>query len=359
MVDQSKGLFAEDDTSAHVPTTVTQSAPKETEKDVGSALKSARERKGVDLAQVSKDLCIREDFLDAIEGRRQEDLPGVPYAIGFIRSYADYLNLDPGEMVSRFKAEIAEQDQEEAEAEQEQAPPARSKSGRSIYALLAVVLVAAAGYGAYEYLWKSGVIANLIGTKTQSSTTTAKNNSAIGLNKNATNGSRATTQPTAVVGVKPKAAPIAKKTKGENAARTAVPPAKPAVTSIARAPTSPKAAATVTTGTTAAKKPSVKKPPVAAPVVANIPAKHPDQVVIVAKANTWISIRQKTGQVVFSRIMRAGDHYAVPATKGLVMNVGNAGMATLFVGGKAVKPVGQAAMPAYNISLDPAALRAR
>ncbi|MBS0471918.1 MAG: helix-turn-helix domain-containing protein [Proteobacteria bacterium] len=79
-------------------------APLET---VGQDLRAARLRRGDDLATVSKALKIRKDHLEAIEEDRLEQLPGRTYAIGFVRTYADYLGLDTAQCLERFKAEIA------------------------------------------------------------------------------------------------------------------------------------------------------------------------------------------------------------------------------------------------------------
>jgi cytoskeleton protein RodZ len=74
---------------------------------VGQDLRAARLRLGADLAAVSKSLKIRKDHLEALEEDRFETLPGRAYAVGFVRSYADYLGLDALECVERFKLEIA------------------------------------------------------------------------------------------------------------------------------------------------------------------------------------------------------------------------------------------------------------
>ena len=54
------------------------------------------------------DLRIRQCFLEAIETGRLEALPAPVYALGFVRSYAEQLGLDPEEIASRFKKEIAD-----------------------------------------------------------------------------------------------------------------------------------------------------------------------------------------------------------------------------------------------------------
>src|SRR3974390_443477 len=75
--------------------------------NVGQELRAARLRRGDDLATVSRALKIRKDHLDALEEDKFEALPGRTYAMGFVRSYAEYLGLDSVQCVERFKAEIA------------------------------------------------------------------------------------------------------------------------------------------------------------------------------------------------------------------------------------------------------------
>lgn len=74
---------------------------------VGQHLRAARLRRGDELAAIARVLKIRKDHLEALEEDRQDVLPGRAYAIGFVRSYADYLGLDATETVERFKSEIA------------------------------------------------------------------------------------------------------------------------------------------------------------------------------------------------------------------------------------------------------------
>src|SRR5690348_10172446 len=77
---------------------------------VGALLRQARQGFGRDVGQIGAALRIRSSHLQAIEDGRYEDLPGGTYAIGFIRTYAEYLGLDGPEMVRRFKQEIEGQE---------------------------------------------------------------------------------------------------------------------------------------------------------------------------------------------------------------------------------------------------------
>lgn len=72
---------------------------------VGALLKATRTRLGQDLKQVAQALRIRLLYLQAIEEGRFDELPGPTYALGFVRSYADFLGLDSEEVVRRFRQE--------------------------------------------------------------------------------------------------------------------------------------------------------------------------------------------------------------------------------------------------------------
>ena len=73
---------------------------------VGQDLRAARLRRGDEIAAVSRALKIRKDHLEALEEDRVEDLPGRTYALGFVRSYAQYLGLDANELAERYKHDM-------------------------------------------------------------------------------------------------------------------------------------------------------------------------------------------------------------------------------------------------------------
>ena len=52
---------------------------------------------------LARDLPIRETLLLAIEEGRLDDLPGVPFRTGLVRSYADRLGLDGAAMAARLR----------------------------------------------------------------------------------------------------------------------------------------------------------------------------------------------------------------------------------------------------------------
>lgn len=72
---------------------------------LGDALRLQREAMGVTMEQAAEDTRIREKFLRAIESGDYQSLPGTVYTKGFLRNYAEYLNLDPEETLALYTGE--------------------------------------------------------------------------------------------------------------------------------------------------------------------------------------------------------------------------------------------------------------
>lgn len=74
---------------------------------VGDILKNKRQEQGLSLDKISSDLRIKSQYLQALEENRFNALPGSAYVIGFIKSYASYLNLNSADIISIYKQETA------------------------------------------------------------------------------------------------------------------------------------------------------------------------------------------------------------------------------------------------------------
>ena len=61
---------------------------------IGSSLKEARLRKGLDLPSAAEATKIRSRHLQALEDEQFDILPGQTYVRGFLKTYADFLGLD-------------------------------------------------------------------------------------------------------------------------------------------------------------------------------------------------------------------------------------------------------------------------
>jgi cytoskeletal protein RodZ len=116
---------------------------------VGDLLRRAREGKSQALEAVATRLRIRVLYLKAIEDGRFQDLPGLTYAVGFVRTYADHLGLDAEDVVRRFRDEVTE-----LKSQTQLIFPvvaAEGKIPRGAILLLSAVLAAIA-YGGWYYL---------------------------------------------------------------------------------------------------------------------------------------------------------------------------------------------------------------
>ncbi|MGZ6018407.1 MAG: helix-turn-helix domain-containing protein [Phenylobacterium sp.] len=73
--------------------------------DIGQALKAIREHRKLSLEEVADMTRVRRAYLADIEIMRLDRLPSRPFTIGYIRAYAEALDLDGDAAVERFKAE--------------------------------------------------------------------------------------------------------------------------------------------------------------------------------------------------------------------------------------------------------------
>ncbi|MHB8880304.1 MAG: helix-turn-helix domain-containing protein [Thermodesulfovibrionales bacterium] len=72
----------------------------------GSILKKRREELGLSVQEVSVLLKIRKEYLSAIEEDLFDKLPAPVYTMGYIRSYARHLNVDPTEIIKVYATQL-------------------------------------------------------------------------------------------------------------------------------------------------------------------------------------------------------------------------------------------------------------
>jgi hypothetical protein len=72
--------------------------------EIGTSLRDARERQGLELSQIERETRIRARYLEALEDERFGVLPGSAYAKGFLRAYAEFLGLDGQRFVEEYNA---------------------------------------------------------------------------------------------------------------------------------------------------------------------------------------------------------------------------------------------------------------
>lgn len=71
--------------------------------DIGEVLRETRMRKRVDMSQVEASTKIRAKYLRALENEEWDLLPGPTFVKTFLRTYAEYLELDARSLVEEYK----------------------------------------------------------------------------------------------------------------------------------------------------------------------------------------------------------------------------------------------------------------
>lgn len=347
---------------------------------VGRLLRETRESYELDLRDVAGALRIRPFYVAAMEEGRYDDLPGEAYAIGFVRTYAEYLRLDSVEVVKRFKAEFAGLERHSLRFP---TPPQEGHIPGSALILVALVLVAL-GYGAWTYF----------GQEERSFT---DNVEAVPEELKPLIPPTPDAQVNPVqegLTLEPEAGPqIDPGTDLGTAAAPEVPSlldlpatgsqaADAATDSVMPIPEEPVAeAATGALGEAASAPQEEAALPQPTSEITAAPPPIPQQsldsasggssgrtfgatdaasrVVLVADSDAWVQIREADGSLLMTRILQAGDRYRVPDRLGLLLDVGNAGGVKVELDGATLQPLGDLGRVVREVSLDPEALRDR
>ncbi|MCL2373863.1 MAG: helix-turn-helix domain-containing protein [Treponema sp.] len=110
---------------------------------LGEKLKSIREERGWSYHYVSRETNIAMRYLEALEGENFSCFPGEPYALGFLKSYGEFLDINPDDLLSLYRSlKIQEQP---VPVEQLFKPPSRFPKIIAITAVILVILGLVAG----------------------------------------------------------------------------------------------------------------------------------------------------------------------------------------------------------------------
>jgi cytoskeleton protein RodZ len=357
---------------------------------VGATLSITREKFGQELRQVAQTLRIKQGYLEAIEDDRYGDLPGLTYAVGFVRSYADYLGLDSKLLVERYKQEAQGLNRKSQLVFPTPAAEAKVPTGAII--LMALILVAFTYLG-WTYFSDDAQPPAVAGAPVEPKAAEPKATAPATPAPAATAGGNATgtTVPgttatgTTATGTTPATAPApglpapapaaadsnTAVAEAEAATTTAQPDATAAVASeapapapgpgaaaaadnVAAVPAAPPAPAAATTESA----PVATQTALAPPLPPAVELAHQPRLVIRAAQDSWVQIRNAKDEAVLTKVLREGESYEVPEEPGLVLLTGNAGGLTLVLDGKALPSLGPVGSVRRNIALDPELLSA-
>jgi cytoskeleton protein RodZ len=72
--------------------------------EIGSTLREARVRRNLTLQQIEEDTKIRVKYVQAMENEDFDIMPGPTYVKGFLRTYSEYLGLDPEVIIGEYRS---------------------------------------------------------------------------------------------------------------------------------------------------------------------------------------------------------------------------------------------------------------
>ena len=308
------------------------------ENSVGETLSLRRQASGASIEEVAKALNIKKDYIVAIENNDLEVLPGKIYSSGFIRSYAKFLKLDPDEIITRLKAE-----QNALQTEPDlQFPLAVPNSGiprKSIVILGIIILLI--GYG----LWTN------ISPPEVSTITSPHNHisNTVVLDKVypvPKKGGDAPTNSRAAIAAQPNSSE-AQSISSKNVIKESNLLSSNSVNK------SIKLKVDENIGT------SVLQPQITGNSQnRQIPKSIDSRILITAKASSWVQVVDPMHEdIVFSRVLVAGEKYWVPNMPGLYLITGNSGGLEIKVDGEIVPPIGEIGEIRRKVLLNPIQLQ--
>lgn len=281
------------------------------EMTAGEMLRNARTtgRRKREIATIAKLLCIREEFLNALEEGNYRLIPEDVYILGFARSYAVELGLNPEEVIEKLKRElgIAVDKKEEKKEEPDIKPEVRVEKSQPKKhkidfnkELLLKFVKSSVQYVKKHWIWFATGFVIFVAL---------------------------------VIGVIVATRHPGKSAKSEN----------------------------ITVETETAVVEEVKKEPEFRYPVRerfNEKACAESRVVLQAEKESWLKIEDARGNTAFSRVLVPGDVYCMPLSDKFKGTFGNAGGIDVWVDGQRVNKVGPANTRKNGISMAPDALKA-
>lgn len=363
--------------------------PRPQDMKAGELLRHVRLEKGLELEEISSAIHVRVAQLRAIEEGNIEALPGMTYALGFVRSYASHLKLDAGSVVNSFKAEHgmapAKPDLKFPEPMAEGKAPDPVMIGAGLLCVLVLVL----GWLIFSEGDEKVVTVATNIPPPPPKTDVGPISPAPPFASLAAAGAPAAA-PAAPAPAATQAAPAPAAT-----TTAAVPAPAPAATEAAAtspassastpspAPaTAPADTAVTNTATTSAATPETPAAGVSSVPPLPRPAPTPEQqqaaallaqqqqqeqetinirrgstrIMLEARQPTWVQVTDARGMVVFKKVLRPGDRYYVPDGAGYSLLTTNAGGINVSVDGRQAQPLGRQGETIRGMRLDPGRL---
>lgn len=282
-----------------------------TDLSVGEILRRTRMHYGQSVYDIERALRIKASQIQAIESDSIEKLPGRVYALGFVRSYSEYLGLDGDKMVGLFKKQAGRH----ATQPELHFPVAASESKVPSVAviLLSLTLLLIVAAIAWQYQNSSKQEATIPPVPEH-------------LQKGGISGSE----------------DVAKVVKPEGFI----------------GPQLPGEAVGKQEDSTDSLSVSTPVPNMTEGVTVHQETEEPS-IILTINESSWVEIKDQNGEPVVSRVLKAGDQYFVPNRPDLTMSLGNAGGVGLEINGQTVTALGKSGEIIRDIALDTQTLTSR
>ncbi len=348
---------------------------------LGAKLSRIRREKGLELEDVSRALHIQIHYLTAIEAGRFDQLPGDAYARGFLRAYADHLDLDARRALKMF----TEESNPTSPPRPASLPQPVDDSHRPPAKLIMLSLLSAALVIGVWWLTSEPAsapeevppppdhLSALLAPPLEE--TLAGPGPAPGANEDQA--------PTLLP---PPAAPELAAPVVANALAVEREASRDAILLAGNVPSEGDAADPAEADAPTPARPPIPIPrPDIAALMAHAPARDPvvpappplaeadageatagrfgvapneARVVLKARADSWIQVQDGAGKLLLTRILNAGESYYAPDRPGLILTTGNLGGLEIVVDGASLGTIGDRGEVRRNLPLDAARLLA-
>ena len=284
--------------------------------DIGSLFIDARVKKGLTQEDASKILKVRISAIKQIESGEELGSLGSAYRVGFLRSYAKLVDLDPENIIKNYKSSNSEKN-----IKFDYNFPSIRKEKKSLFPVitLCTFLFSLVIYSSWYYL-------NLNNLETENKNITYLDNDNINLdyikiedNKNTSPDNSDKINSENVIVSEKETSNIIINENFEN-----------------------KVVDNNEDGSKILLEPnSLKETPISNETSAIANERTPkEEMVLKSSGNSWVEIEDLDGNTYLTRLMRSGETFVVPDKKGLTLSTGNAGVLSLTFGSIHISKLG-------------------
>ena len=307
---------------------------------VGTVLRARREQLGWSLDEVSKRLRIRQEFLSALEEGKIDKLPGIVYASGFLRAYAELLNLNTDEILQRFKSENQRVDQKPDLLFP--MPVAQRGISLGVIILISAIIIVIAYIGWYKMTNHEKTLSETIPPVVIES---GKN-----INKIKTSPQIASVMPTD----RPTPLPQEQQDDGKDISQGVRSENEPENTKTGKDESLPSSDDNFSSLSGQSTQTNLQPTTTVTSTEANkvssdgkndsnlVPSDAQGQIIVKATAPSWMRIQKPNGKVLYEHTLQTGESWTLPiGEEGALMTVGNAGGIVIEWQGKLSSPLGK------------------